>query len=205
MVISSLVGGRSRPDGRALATWSQYRSPPVRVSATWGRLFVPPVLPKSAARSEIKLLGSSPVIGTSWPGWARGPVATVDAVTRRRRATSRLRHTRKNQLGARCTGSSCQMQLPRHRRAGRGARIAHSGIPHMIGELESGTGVLSVTDNSVTIAIGLFADGRCNALADSVLLHEGSDGQRPWSRDVETTLNGLSWRYLGAPRIRAAN
>ncbi len=83
--------------------------------------------------------------------------------------------------------------------------IAQSEIPPVIRELEAGAGVLDVTSSSVRIAIGLFAEGRCIAIEDSVLLHVGTEGQCPWSPEAETILNSLAWRYGGAGPAKTAN
>lgn len=63
----------------------------------------------------------------------------------------------------------------------------------------AGAGVLGVTAGSVKMAMGVFADGMCIAVADCVLIQAGEAGQRDWTERAKANLSSLSWRYLGPP------
>jgi hypothetical protein len=74
---------------------------------------------------------------------------------------------------------------------------AESGAPPA--SCVAGAGVLGVTAGSVKMAMGVFADGVCIAVADCVLIQAGTAGQRDWTEHAKASLTSLSWRYLGLP------
>lgn len=63
----------------------------------------------------------------------------------------------------------------------------------------AGAGVLGVMAGSVKMAMGLFADGMCIAVADCVLIQADETGERDWTEHAKASLSSLACRYLGPP------